>query len=398
TVNFSRPTGQPTFPTLTGFTIHGSPFGIDCNGADATISHNVVKSGPIDQCDGFILDNRIEGGEGILDPDEALIEGNTILSGGIHGNLSFPTIRDNLITGVSGRAITECHGLIEGNTITYNGFGAISDCDGTIRRNVVAFNTTPGPFSHRAGITECDGIIEMNLIFRNSTEGQGAGISSCNAVIRNNLVFKNHAGRGGPGIVGCGGPIYNNTVFGNTTGEIGGGLWGCEGEIQNNIIWANEAAVGPQIHMSSTPSYCCIQDWEDTDKGNISTDPEFIDSKIDDFRLLPTSPCIDSGVHIEDVTQDFWSDPRGLDGIDVPRGDGSNFDIGADESLGKELFNLNSDIDLSGWVDPTDLLRLKTDWILNNNGPSDSDLNGDTNIDSCDLRILMKDWYRGTAP
>ncbi|MCA9445700.1 MAG: hypothetical protein KC931_01200 [Candidatus Omnitrophica bacterium] len=127
TVNFSRPTGQPTFPTLTGFTIHGSPFGIDCNGADATISHNVVKSGPIDQCDGFILDNRIEGGEGILDPDEALIEGNTILSGGIQGQFSFPTIRDNLITGVSGRAITECHGLIEGNTITYNTGGAITE-------------------------------------------------------------------------------------------------------------------------------------------------------------------------------------------------------------------------------------------------------------------------------
>ncbi|MCB9768730.1 MAG: hypothetical protein H6752_11090 [Candidatus Omnitrophica bacterium] len=173
TVNFSRPTGQPTFPTLTGFTIHGSPFGIDCNGADATISHNVVKSGPIDQCDGFILDNRIEGGEGILDPDEALIEGNTILSGGIQGQFSFPTIRDNLITGVSGRAITECHGLIEGNTITYNGYGAIGDCDGTIRRNVVAFNTTPNSHSHRAGIAFCNGTIEFNRIFNNTTQGGG---------------------------------------------------------------------------------------------------------------------------------------------------------------------------------------------------------------------------------
>ncbi|MCA9414590.1 MAG: hypothetical protein KC944_25480, partial [Candidatus Omnitrophica bacterium] len=95
---------------------------------------------------------------------------------------------------------------------------------------------------------------------------------------------------------------------------------------------------------------------------------------------------------------DFWNEPRGLDGVADLRGDGSNYDIGADEFLGKELFHLGSDIDGTGWVDAVDLLRLRDQWKAPVSEPSEIDLNGDDRIDSTDLDILIRDWHRGTEP
>ncbi|MCB9768729.1 MAG: hypothetical protein H6752_11085 [Candidatus Omnitrophica bacterium] len=111
-----------------------------------------------------------------------------------------------------------------------------------------------------------------------------------------------------------------------------------------------------------------------------------------------TSPCIDAGAYIASVSTDYWGDPRGLDGTVEPRGDGSNYDIGADEFLGKELFHLGSDIDGTGWVDAVDLLRLRDQWKAPVSEPSEIDLNGDDRIDSTDLDILIRDWHRGTGP
>ncbi|MCA9445699.1 MAG: hypothetical protein KC931_01195, partial [Candidatus Omnitrophica bacterium] len=161
----------------------------------------------------------------------------------------------------------------------------------------------------------------------------------------------------------CDGTITNNTIINNDGRTLpGGGMLGCEGEIINNILWGNIASHNPQIDQSSTPSFCCIQDWNGNGIGNIVFDPQFIDAGNGDFRLSPSSPCIDAGAYIASVSTDYWGDPRGLDGTAESRGDGSNYDIGADEFLGKELFHLGSDIDGTGWVDAVDLLRLRDQW------------------------------------
>ncbi|MCB9784067.1 MAG: hypothetical protein H6751_13975 [Candidatus Omnitrophica bacterium] len=295
--------------------------------------------------------------------------------------------------------------MIQSNTITYNGFGGIDECDGTIRNNLVAFNKTPTNSGGGSGIVGCDGIIEKNIVAWNSTDTNASGIAGCDGTIKNNLVLFNHAvgGLGGPpgggaGIAGCDGDIYNNVVYGNSTERIGGGIWLCDGNIRNNIIWGNTAAEGDQYYESSVPSYCCIEDWNGGGTGNISQDPLFIDPSNRDFRLLSTSPCIDAGAFVRSVTSDYWGDPRGLDGTAESRGDGSNYDIGADEFLGKELFHLGSDIDGTGWVDAVDLLRLRDQWKAPVSEPSEIDLNGDDRIDSTDLDILIRDWHRGTEP
>ena len=87
---------------------------------------------------------------------------------------------------------------------------------------------------------------------------------------------------------------------------------------------------GGQIDGCSTPSYSCIQSWSGGGTGNITDNPELADPDNGDFHLLDTSPCIDAGGSVT-LTQDFEGDPRPFDCVPTPRGDGSDFDIGADE-------------------------------------------------------------------
>jgi hypothetical protein len=53
--------------------------------------------------------------------------------------------------------------------------------------------------------------------------------------------------------------------------------------------------------------------------------------KIFDYHLLITSTCLDAGCLIVGLTEDFEGDPRPYDATSQPRGDGSDYDIGADE-------------------------------------------------------------------
>jgi len=102
-------------------------------------------------------------------------------------------------------------------------------------------------------------------------------------------------------------------------------LYNCSGMIKNCIIWANTAGNYPQMHLSSTPTYSCIQDWGSGGEGNISDDPQFIEVG---YRLSANSPCIDTGMN-----EDWMWDAVDLDGNDrVWRGSVSwTVDIGAYE-------------------------------------------------------------------
>ena len=94
--------------------------------------------------------------------------------------------------------------------------------------------------------------------------------------------------------------IKNCTIVGNSSQEPGGGI-GCydaDPVISNCIIWGNQPPSGPQIVLKagSNPSitYCDVQGgWPG--KGNIDSDPCFVDADSNDYRLLEESPCIDSG-------------------------------------------------------------------------------------------------------
>jgi hypothetical protein len=149
----------------------------------------------------------------------------------------------------------------------------------------------------------------------------------------NNIFYDNTAGHDGGALRGCKGISENNTVYGNQStgaGYHGGGYALHEGPLRNNIIWANTASGDNQLYGSGTPAYCCIEDWSGGGKMNIALSPGLTAPLSEDFHLLPNSPCIDAGKESL-AAGDFERDSRGYDGSGENRGDGSGFDIGADE-------------------------------------------------------------------
>ncbi len=83
--------------------------------------------------------------------------------------------------------------------------------------------------------------------------------------------------------------------------------------------------------------------------------------KIFDYHLQPISPCNDAGCYIEGLTQDFEGDPRPWDGTGEPRGDGSDFDIGADEFTGLWHDFASSQ---EGWTTGTAVVFTAPQWVF----------------------------------
>jgi cell wall assembly regulator SMI1 len=239
--------------------------------------------------------------------------------------------------GACGGGLCLCHGLISDNLITRNlatGHegsygGGLCGCSGTIENNVISENLSG--FGDGGGVNGCSGIIRNNIITNNSAAFGGAGLFWCGGTIQNNIISHNAASNGG-GLAWCGGTVENNTIYGNSAYYSGGGLYGCQGVIVNCIVWANSATSDAQLYDSSTPSYSCIEDWTGAGNGNISSNPQLVEPDNHDFHLVPSSPCIDAGGLVA-LTQDFEGDPRPYDAVSEPRGDGSAFDIGADEYI-----------------------------------------------------------------
>jgi len=349
----------------------------DCDGP---IRNNAIlqneaydEGGGLYGCDGLIEDNRIEGNRaaqgGGLCNCQGTIRGNVIS----HGDQAF-----------LGGGLVMCHGLIEDNEVRDNfamgSGGGLYDCDGVIRRNLIVGNTTM--FSG-GGLDSCDGLIEQNRIVANGTGEDGGGVADCRGTIRaniiahnvcsdpymymgwgagvflttgtlvNNFIVGNQAYDGGAGVATQGGLIINNTIVGNwvyTEGEnTFPGISGYRGEIRNCIVYSNSSGysstIVPQVGPSLTPAYSCIQNWTSGGTGNIALNPRlapFVDSVA---RLLPNSPCIDAGGVVEGLTTDFEGDPRPYRSLPlwIHRGDGSDFDIGADEYIGPP-------VSWNGWV------------------------------------------------
>jgi len=226
------------------------------------------------------------------------------------------------------RGFTIRNGRLVPNGAGIQGNGTFASIENNIIKNNVI-----GGFG--GGIYYCSGIIQNNIISNNSAM-YGGGLSLCNGTIQNNIIHNNTVSGSdnveyGGGLYNCNGLIQNNTIYQNTSGFRGGGLSNCGGTIRNCIIWQNTAPSGPQIYGCSTPTYSCIQDWTGGGTGNITSDPELVDPANGDYHLKNTSPCIDAGRIVVELTKDFEGDTRPFNGTPISRGDGSNYDIGADE-------------------------------------------------------------------
>jgi K319-like protein/uncharacterized protein DUF1565 len=266
---------------------------------------------------------------------------NAYSGAGVHVGSSSPTIRGNTITQNSG-----CNGVgiqsvasaprIEGNKVIGN---SVDVCTGTwgiavyilgsaatlaaeLVDNDLSDNTSLGSTSGGGiGLFGAGAVlIQRNVIARNVTVGRygcgwGGGIASANytqATIVDNLIVGNTACFGGAAEWGgtTGTNVWvNNTIAGNDSQYYPGLhiLGYTFNHFFNNII---TAASGPavsceytppqvltsnDVFSSAAPAYggsCADQTGLN---GNISADPAFIDPAHRDYRLIMTSPAVDTG-------------------------------------------------------------------------------------------------------
>lgn len=313
---------------LSGFTIAGGLTdgpggGILGNGTGATIARNVI-------------------------------EGNEAAhGGGLHGCAG--ELRDNIIRNNAARdgaGLYGCSGEITANTITGNSAerygGGAGFCSGSFTENVISGNSA----RDGAGLSDCTGPVTANHIIGNLADQYGGGLARCSGSLVNNIIARNLAESTGAGLAGCSGAIYHNTVVANAAGVYAGGIALSDGAIVNTIIWGNTAPAQPQIDASSSaPLYSCIQDWPDLEGTNIADDPTFVAAEAGDYHLAGHSPCIDAGGLVDVVLEDFEGDPRGFAVAAEMRGDGSAYDIGADEHI-PTAYPVTVGVAGSGEVDP----------------------------------------------
>jgi hypothetical protein len=305
------------------------------------------------------------------DPTSPTVVANTIIDGNW----------DDTVVSFSGTETQTC--VLSGFTITHglapNGAGIHGNgTRATVENNRIRCNQANGAddAGDGAGLHKCDGLIRNNSISLNlahgivnfvigtphsfysyyySTYGDGGGLYDCDGTILNNMIFANMSDNGG-GLYGCDGTILNNTIFHNQASGYwyveycienpylqcteyqsgyegsGGGLAMCSATIKNCIIWQNKAYSGDGYFGPVAASYCCVQGGA-PGTGNISCDPQFVNPVYGDLHLKSKSPCIDAGCYIDGLNYDFEGNPRPIDVVAEPRGDGCHFDIGADEFM-----------------------------------------------------------------
>lgn len=279
------------------------------------------------------------------EPGNPAVVAGIILDGGGVNPVIVMTGRETAATVISGLTLENgadpMGGGIQANgaraTIRNNRFqnnqadigGAIYRASGLIDRNLFETNTA---LQSGGALERCTGIIQKNVFADNYAGTSGGALSRCGGTTQNNIFVGNMAEDSGGAIHNHSGILQNNTIHGNSARNAGGGIAASPGAtILNCIVWRNFAPLGAQLHESAVPAYSCILGWSGEGTKNISADPLFLDAPGLDFHLLPDSPCVDAGGLALGITEDFRGDPRPYVAVDASRGDGSGFDIGADE-------------------------------------------------------------------
>jgi hypothetical protein len=223
--------------------------------------------------------------------------------------------------------------------------GYITQCE--IRDNEVGL--------HGGGIYEYKGTIDSCLIKDNDAGARGGGISfdfSQDGRAVNCLIKGNKAVQLADAVWIQSSTLQHCTIVSNRNGNEP--IYGPhDGIIRNCIIVDNDGSVGDDY---SRIEFTCTDDASvPAGTGNITNDPQFVDAASGDYQLLDTSPCIDTGTNLMDVTDDFNGMWRPLDGD----ADGSNaVDMGCYEFI-SDVADSDGDTMLDGWehdhdLDPTD--------------------------------------------
>ncbi|HEX6908726.1 MAG TPA: right-handed parallel beta-helix repeat-containing protein [Terriglobales bacterium] len=273
-----------------------------------------------------------------------VIQNNTACSdgGGIAVSFGSPTIQGNTIQNNTQSA---CSGGSGGGGIALGGAGTAQ-----VIGNVIVNNTWPsgnggGISMNAAGAPT----IKNNIIAGNTASGvspaaQGGGISMVNdsdPLLLQNLIYNNSSDQGGGVFIsvpsGSRGPILlNNTIAGNLGGNQGSAVYaiGFDSQVQffNNLMIGtsgSNAVFCDGTYSQQPPTFTNNDAFSSSGtgldgtcagqaglNGNVSADPQFVNSGGADFHLQPASPAVDAGVNSAPSLppNDFAGNVRVLDG------------------------------------------------------------------------------------
>ncbi len=231
--------------------------------------------------------------------------------------------------------ITNCD--IIANTIWYTGVGGGVYLSGAaqIWNSRILNNGTPtasstqgavggGIFINNAGPIVWNSVISGNVLpYYTGNNGGGVQMWS-GGILRNCLLSGNKANSGsGASVAGGGGMAYleNCTVVENTSSYHGaiaiqyaGGSTNRFTTIRNTICYLNTTAFQIYNGYNATNSFVtdsCVTTTNNlVGNGNITNNPQFVNSVGADFRLAKGSPCIDTGLN-----QPWMDGALDLDGL-----------------------------------------------------------------------------------
>jgi len=172
--------------------------------------------------------------------------------------------------------------------------------DNTSDSNSWGITIYTGALSTLGGIT-----IRGNRVHDNSS-GIGVHSGGDSALIVNNAIYNNTKLQGIQ-IQTSGNKVYNNTIYGNTAYYGVSISGGSSNVVKNNILFSNGGSI--ENHGNSTVCSNNMGASTACSAGN-ATDPQFLDQQSADFRLRASSPAINAGLVLSEVTVDILGAPR----------------------------------------------------------------------------------------
>ncbi len=252
-------------------------------------------------------------------------------------NAGAPIIRHNTIKKNTGNAITAQNSspVIENNILRENslsGLNLASVSTGTICANQILRNNQYGLFCYNSAP-----LIANNCIAFNPSGGIYCRAYASPRIVYNTLYLNGN----GIALQDSSPEITNNISYKNDNYGIVEVYRYSDPALRHNCLWGNLRGnykdEGTTVCWTTDDFANLIDNAGAPVEGNIARDPRLADVSHENFRLLPSSPCINAGYPVADIATDFEGTPR----------PSSAPDIGADEYI--DLFDFTFDTGSEEW-------------------------------------------------